>query len=136
VKKALFDTNIILDVLLDRHPHAEASAAAWGAVEHGRIEGLIAAHAVPTVYYIVRRGYGNAKAKSILSSVLKVFRVAGVDDLVIVDAMTLRFADFEDAVTAAAARSAGCDHIVTRDVRGFRDSPVRPIPPESLVLLL
>jgi len=32
----LFDTNVVLDVLLDRQPHAEASAAAWSAIEAGR----------------------------------------------------------------------------------------------------
>ena len=48
-KKILFDTNIILDVLLNRQPHAEASVAAWAAAECGRVEGMIAAHAVTTI---------------------------------------------------------------------------------------
>ena len=47
--RALFDTNVILDVLLDRKPHVEASAAAWAAVETGVSEGLLAAHAVTTI---------------------------------------------------------------------------------------
>jgi hypothetical protein len=41
--------------------------------------------------------------------------------------------DFEDAVSAAAARGAGCDFIVTRDPRGFHGSPVRSITPEAAV---
>ena len=32
----LFDTNVVLDVLLDREPHYRASAAAWAAVENSR----------------------------------------------------------------------------------------------------
>jgi len=35
MKRILFDTNVVLDVLLDRQPHVEASAAAWAAVETG-----------------------------------------------------------------------------------------------------
>ena len=35
MKRILFDTNVILDVLLDRQPYVEASAAAWAAVETG-----------------------------------------------------------------------------------------------------
>jgi hypothetical protein len=35
MRRVLFDTNIVLDVLLDREPHVEASAAAWAAVESG-----------------------------------------------------------------------------------------------------
>ena len=33
MKRVLFDTNVVLDVLLDLQPHAEASAAAWAAAE-------------------------------------------------------------------------------------------------------
>ena len=55
MKRVLLDVNVILDVLLDRKPHAEASAAAWAAVEIGAAKGLLAAHAVTTVYYLIRR---------------------------------------------------------------------------------
>ena len=53
MKRILFDTNVILDVLLDRRPYAEASAAAWEAVETGSVEGLLAAHAITTIHYLV-----------------------------------------------------------------------------------
>ena len=49
MKRALFDVNVVLDVLLDRKPHVEASAAAWAAVETGAAQGLLAAHAVTTI---------------------------------------------------------------------------------------
>ena len=135
-KKILFDTNIILDVLLDRQPHAEASVAAWAAAESGRVEGLIAAHAVTTIHYLLQKQVGNAKAKPILSSVLRVFKVAPVDSPVIDEALALPFTGFEDAVTAAAARHAGCVAIVTRDPKGFRGSQVRAFAPDAISPLL
>jgi hypothetical protein len=67
---------------------------------------------------------------------LKVFGVAAVDSAVIQEALHLSFSDFEDAVTAAAARLAGCDYIVTRDPKGFRGSPVRSLTPEALTPIL
>ena len=136
MKRILFDTNVVLDVLLDRQPHVEASAAAWAAVETGISEGMLAAHAVTTIHYLVRKEVGNVKARRIVTAILRVFGVAAVDGAVVQEALQLPFSDFEDAVTAAAARLAGCECIVTRDPRGFRGSPVRSLTPEAVTPLL
>jgi predicted nucleic acid-binding protein len=134
--RILFDTNVVLDVLLDRQPHAEASASIWAAVETGAAEGMLAAHAVTTIHYLVLRERGNARAKRIVSAILRVFKIAPVDGEVVQEALHLPFSDFEDAVTAAAARLAGCDYIVTRDPKRFRNSPIRALAPEAVMPLL
>lgn len=54
MKRVLFDMNVILDVLLDRKPYVEAGAVAWAAIETGISEGLLAAHAVTTIHYLIR----------------------------------------------------------------------------------
>ena len=136
MKRVLFDTNVVLDVLLDRQPYVEASATAWAAVETGVAEGMLAAHAVTTIHYLVRKERGNAKARRIVSAILRVFGVAAVDAAVLQEALELPWPDFEDAVTAAAARTAGCEFIVTRDPKGFRGSPVRSLTPEAVTPLL
>jgi predicted nucleic acid-binding protein len=136
MRRILFDTNVVLDVLLDRQPYVEASAAAWAAVETGIAEGMLAAHAVTTIHYLVRKEKGSVKARRIISAILRVFRVAGVDGVVVQEALQLPFSDFEDAVTAAAGRLAGCEYIVTRDPKGFRGSPVRSLTPEAVMPLL
>ena len=136
MKRILFDTNVVLDVLLDRQPHVEASAAAWAAVETGASEGMIAAHAVTTVHYLLRKEMGHNKARRIVAAILRVFGVATVDGAVLQEALQLPFSDFEDAVTAAAAQLAGCECIVTQDPKGFRGSPVRCLTPEQVSPLL
>jgi predicted nucleic acid-binding protein len=136
MKRILFDTNVILDVLLDRQPHAEASASIWAAIETGAAEGMLAAHAVTTIHYLVRKERGSVRAKRIVSAILRVFKVASVDGEVVQEALHLPFSDFEDAVTSAAARLSDCDYIVTRDPKGFRNSPVRALTPEAAMPLL
>jgi predicted nucleic acid-binding protein len=134
--RVLLDTNVVLDVLLDRAPYGKASAAVWAAVESGEAEGMLAAHAVTTIHYLVQKEMGNIKVKRIISMILRVFGVAPVDGETVEEALQLPSSDFEDAVTAAAARLAGCEYIVTRDPKGFRGSPVRPITPEAALPLL
>jgi predicted nucleic acid-binding protein len=136
MRRVLFDTNVVLDVLLDREPHAEASAAVWAAVETGAAEGLLAAHAVTTVHYLAGKELGAAKARRTVSAILTVFGIAAVDKAVLEEALQLPVSDFEDAVTAATARLAGCECIVTRDPKGFRASAVRAFTPEAVLPLL
>jgi predicted nucleic acid-binding protein len=136
MKKVLFDMNVVLDVLLDRRPYVEASAAAWAAIETGGSEGRLAAHALTTIHYLVRKETGDVKARRIVSAILNVFGIAPIDGAVVQEALQLHLPDFEDAVTAAAARFAGCECIVSRDPKGFRGSPVRSLPPEAVLPLL
>jgi predicted nucleic acid-binding protein len=132
--KALIDTNVILDVLLDREPHAGASVAIWGAVEMGSAEGLLAANVVTTIHYLIRRDLGLARARRTISTTLRVFGVAMVDGPVIAAALELLLPDFEDAVTAA--QFAGCDDIVTGDPQGFRGCRMRVLTPEAAAPLM
>jgi predicted nucleic acid-binding protein len=136
MKRILFDTNVILDVLLDRQPYVDTSASAWAVVETGISEGMLAAHSVTTIHYLVRKERGSVQAGRIISAILRVFGVAAVDGAVVQEALQLPFADFEDAVTAAAARLAGCECIVSRDPKAFRGSPVRSLTPEAVLPLL
>jgi predicted nucleic acid-binding protein len=136
MKRILVDVNVILDVLLERKPYAEASAAVWAAVEKGRIEGLLSAHAVMTIHYLVGKEKGVAGTKRILADILRVFGVAAVDGSVIQEALQSPCSDFEDAVAAAAARGAGCTSVVTRDPKGFRGSAVQAITPEMAIQLI
>lgn len=136
MKRLLVDLNVLLDVLLDREPHAPASAAVWTAVEEGRAEGLVAAHGFTTIFYLLAKRGGRDEARRVIADLLSVFTVAAVDESIVRRAAGLGMADFEDAVGAAAAEAAGCDAIVTRDAAGFAASPVPAIDPALALALL
>ncbi len=56
--RALLDINVILDVLQRRHPFYDDSAAVLAAAETGKIIGLVAAHSVTTLFYLLAK-YGS-----------------------------------------------------------------------------
>ena len=136
MNRVLLDANVLLDVLLDRKPHAEASSAIWAEIETRGLEGLIPAHAVTTIHYLVRKERGASKARQTITDILRVFGVAPVTTEIIQEALQLAWPDFEDAVTAAAARLARCDAIITRDPREFPRSPIRVLSPQAAAALL
>lgn len=118
--RILVDLNLVLDVLLDRQPHAEAAAALWASVEASEADGMIAAHCVTTLHYLATRSGGRAFADECVAGVLTVFGVAPVDDAVLQQALGMGWPDFEDAVCAAAGVAAGCHAVATRDPTGFK----------------
>jgi predicted nucleic acid-binding protein len=134
--RALIDVNVCMDVLLERAPFAGAAARLWEAVERGEIEGLLPAHGVTTIHYLMAREKGGPAARRLVSDLLRVFGVAPVDKAVLDQALALEWKDFEDAVCAAAAETSGCDLLVTRDVKGFAPSVVPAVDPLTAVALL
>lgn len=136
MKRVFIDTNVVLDVLLERKPHLVASAVVWDAVEAGKAEGYLAAHAITTIHYLAQKQLDSRRAKRLIVSLLQVFRVAAVDGDVLRDALEYETKDFEDAVSMAAAITTGCEAIVTRDPKGFRGAGLPVLTPEASAPLL
>jgi predicted nucleic acid-binding protein len=133
MKRILLDVNVVLDVLLDRKPFADPSSAVWAAVERGDAVGLLSAHAVTTLHYLNAKAVGVRMATETTEALLSVFDVAPVDEAVLRSAVALEWKDFEDAVTAAGARRAKCDAVITRNPRDFKGAPVRVLTPAEAV---
>lgn len=131
--KVLFDTNVVLDVLLDREPHIEVAAKLFALVDNGRLKGAISVTTVTTIYYIAAKSFGRRRAHSQVRELLTLFEVAPVDRGVLGRALDLDFTDFEDAVLHEAARNAGAAAIVTRDAADFANATVPILDPRELL---
>jgi predicted nucleic acid-binding protein len=132
----LLDLNVLLDVILDRKPGVRAAARLWAVLEQGGGRGVIPAHGVTTIFYILEKARGAVFARRAVEQLLQVFAVAPVTDVVLRRALVLAWRDFEDAVCAASAEAAGCDAIVSRDPAGFPDAPLPVIDPAAALGLL
>jgi predicted nucleic acid-binding protein len=129
----LFDTNVILDVLLERDPYIEAASKLFALVDNGRIKGSICATTVTTVYYIAAKDFGARRARDQVHGLLDLFEVAPVGRDVLDGALDMDFSDYEDAVLHEAARSVGATAIVTRDRLDFVNSAIPALDPHELL---
>jgi predicted nucleic acid-binding protein len=134
--KILLDTNIVLDVLMDRMPFADAAVELFSKVEDGVIIGYLCGTTVTTVYYIASKTLGAAKAKKEIKKLISLFEVAPVNRLVLESALEVDFNDFEDAVIHEAASHVGVDAIITRNPKDFRTSRISVYTSEELVRIL
>ena len=134
--RVLFDTNIILDVLLDRPPFAEHAAYLLSLVERGEMTGFVCATSIMTIHYLIAKVLDSKEAIRHIRSLLSLFDIAPVNRVVIENALAADFSDFEDAVIHEAALHAGAKYIVTRNPKDFRKSKLPVFEPRQLLSML
>ena len=134
--KIFFDTNVILDVLLDREPFVRDALYLLARVERSEVTGCICATTVTTIYYLVRKVLGTKEATRHIKTLLSLFEIAPVNRAVLEAALDSKFSDFEDSVLHASALTVGADCIVTRDLSGFKKAKVPVYTPDELVSAL
>lgn len=133
----LFDTNVVLDLLLDREPWSALAAELVARVERGEIEGSLGATTVTTIHFLAAKVKGRAVARQQIRSLLTLFAIAPVNRPVLDAALDLDIDDFEDAVLCEAARQLGAEVIVTRNPRDFKKArELTILSPQELAKIL
>ncbi len=131
--KILIDTNIIVDVALEREPFFAESDRILTFVEEAQIQGYISASTFSDLYYIIRRDRGRDWTLDFLRQLATFCQVATVDNSVISIALTCKFKDFEDAIQYSTAVINLIDAIVTRNPRDFPVTTPRIVTPNQLI---
>ena len=134
--RVVFDTNVVLDVLSAREPHAAAAAGLFWLVDAGELEGVVVSTTVTTIHYLVSKDVGRRLAEKHVRDLLAMFDVACVERETFEKVLSLGFVDFEDAVLHEAARAAGAAAIVTRDGKGFAGATLPIFDPGELLAAL
>ena len=131
--RVFLDTNILLDLLLNRPGLAGEREAAIVRCEKVGAEMFVAWHGLATAYYLLKRGRTEQEALAEVDRILAWARVAAAGDMEARRARTLGLPDFEDALQATSAEACGAEWIVTRDAGGFQGSPVPSIKPADFL---
>ena len=134
--KILFDTNVILDVLLDREPFSSTAAKLFSKIETGEITGYVCATTITILHYLTRKVVGDDSALEEINKLMMLFEIAQVNRAVLDAALTSGFKDFEDAVVHQSGVYKETQGIVTRDPAGFKKSKINVYSPEELLLML
>ena len=131
--RAFIDTNVIVDVVAKREPFFADSQAILALCATGEIEGVVSDLTFCNVAYVLRKTLGNAQLRNGLRVLKEHLTVVPVGEAAITAAIENESADFEDAVQLESARTNLVDVIVTRNVRHFKNSPIRVCTPSELL---
>ena len=136
MKTILVDIDIVLDVLAKREPFFASSARLWAEVEGGHTRAYLAAHSITTIFYLVAKARGKDFAKSCISDLLSVFRIAAVKESTLRLALESKIVDFEDAVQYAAAKEMAAEFIISRNIGDYKKSEIPATTPDLFLATL
>ncbi len=134
--KVIVDTNVVLDVLLEREPFVEAALGIFCLVEESRIDAFLCATTITTIDYLLIQSLPVSEARNALRKLISLFEIATVNRPVIERALGSKIQDFEDAVLDEAGQMAGADSVITRNTKDFTGSALKVFDPTEFLAQL
>jgi predicted nucleic acid-binding protein len=130
----MIDTNIFLDVFLEREPFYSNSKAVLQLCEDKKVYGFLSASSVTDIFYLTRRALQSKElAYKTIGAVLDIVKVLSVTNEDVLNAYMLHASDFEDCLLATCAKSNKCAAIVTRNKKDFLEFGITLLSPEELL---
>ena len=123
--RVLIDTNIILDVILNRAEHSRLARLLVRKHEAKLFQGFVSASAITDIYFLVEKERKHEFALLAIKKIVRMLTVIPVDLEIIKAALMLPMNDFEDAVQTVAAKRYGIETVVTRDKMGYDNSGLK-----------
>ena len=132
--KIMIDTNVFLDILLDRDKLADTSSEVLTLCENGVVKGMVSASCITDIFYIVRKNLHSTEAAyGAVGNILRIAEVCNVSAVEVSEAFERRAKDFEDCLLAVCAANCGCDCIVTRNTKDFANLGISLKTPEEII---
>ena len=132
--RMMIDTNILLDVLLERQPFYNNSKAVLRLCEEKKVLGFLTASTITDIYYLIHRHvHSSDVAYQCLGYILDIIKVLPVTNEDVISAYLKKAHDFEDCLLATCAKSNNCSYIVTRNRGDFLAFDVPLLSPEELL---
>ena len=96
--KILVDTDILVDVALDRKPFSDNASLLLDKLEMNQADGYVAWHSLSNLYYICSSSVNDKKLREYIKDLLRFLQVAETNTKDASYALGLNVADFEDAM--------------------------------------
>lgn len=132
--KVLIDTNVALDLMMDREPFSEDAEKVFTFCCSPLVQGFFSANSIVDMHYLLYRyAHDENYVREIIASW---FEMIGIVEILPDDcrnAMVSEMDDYEDAVMVSIAQRKGFDYIVTRNVKDFSSSRVPVVTPSEFI---
>lgn len=135
MKYLFIDTNVLLDLILDRAPFDEDATALFNHAENRSVELFISSLSIKDVYYLSGKVHSRTRMLEIIGWLDALTTILPVTGSNVRAARASDFTDFEDAIQHECACSERrIQAIVTRDKNGFRHSRIPVLSPAEALL--
>ena len=130
----LLDTNIILDYIAEKPFSKSETKLIFEMIFSRKINGIIAAHSITNLWYILRKTCTAPERREIINTLLECFEIAEINKTIIQNAINRNnFSDFEDCLQDECAKTYKADYIITRDKDDFTTSLIPTLFPTEFL---
>lgn len=130
----LIDTDVILDVFLNREPFVNHSKQILELCFREKIHGSITSVIVANTYYLTQKREGHKVAINSIKVLMKMVSIIPIEKCTIMESLHSDFRDFEDAMqNYAAIESSKITTILTRNVEDFKHSRLNVKTPKEFL---
>ncbi len=131
-QKLLIDTNVVLDFLLAREPFDTAAKRIFELAVREEAKLYISINSFTDIIYFVCKEYDAELVRTQMTELLDFVTIIDAGHKDALKSLKMPgFKDIEDAFQAQCAVKDGIDFIITRDRKGFQNSPVGAMLPEE-----
>jgi predicted nucleic acid-binding protein len=121
MNNVFIDTDVIVDLLIDRKPFSEDAATIFSLIEKKKIKGHISALTICNLYYVLRKVASHNKVMKSLKDLSELVDILKIDKSIIITALESDLKDFEDSVQYFTAMEYNrIDCIITRNVKDYK----------------
>ena len=118
--KVFIDTNIFLDLFLNRENFAEDAEKLLLWCEEGLINGSTSAINIANIYYLVNQQKSKLETKKVIKQILDIVAIPNTSRKNLLLAIDSSFSDFEDGVQFFTALNIdGINYIVARNKKDY-----------------
>ena len=118
--EVFLDTDVLLDVFLERQPFAEHASKVMHLAETNKIKTFASPLSFANIFYLLRKKTGNKQAVKMLTQLEKITSVLEMNEKNLRQSLSSSFSDFEDALQYYCCRQNNqIAFLLTRNVNDF-----------------
>ena len=128
------DTNVLLDVLVERQPFYDNSAHVWTLAEKGELQAFVSVLSFPNAAYVLRK-QGRQAVRRALGLLQAVFHSVPLDEYLLAQALESDLPDYEDALQYYSALRAKATCLITRNIGHFPSDDLQVQTPQDFLAM-
>jgi len=133
MKQVFVDSDILLDVILNRPAFYNSASKFLSLANKGSYNCCTSVHTLLNVHYVTKKHLGAKIAKEAIELLIEQLQIITEDLSIIKQAISSNFSDFEDATQFFAAKDVGADFIITRNIKDYKHSTIPVLTAEQFL---
>lgn len=135
MNSVFIDTDVILDLFIQREPHHRIALRFFSFLKKNAIQGFTSPVSVANMYYILEKTKDRRYALDKTRRLMQLVRIATLDQQITEAAIGAPYRDFEDSIQYHCALASGMRTLITRNVSDYPKNQLKVLLPDEYMTI-